>query len=221
MVTLTDYERTDPDVGLMLQVRDGNIVAFEQLVENYRDRLVILMHQLTRTSDQAEDLTQEVFLRVFRSRERYQPNARFSTWLFTIANNVASNALRTLSRRREVKIALRQRETAHPSSLALDQFSDRRLTPPTAMADRHESMAMVHSAMSGLNDRQREVLELANLQGQSYADTAEKMGLSVPATKSLLARARRNLKVALEPYMRDGSNRKPAATNDEIGAGVA
>ena len=208
MVTLTHYEKTDPDVALMLQVRDGDIDAYEQLVVRYRDRLMALMYQITKVSDLSDDLVQEVFLRVYRSRERYQPNARFSTWLFTIANNVASNALRTLSRRREVKIALRQREAAVPTALAMDQFKDNRQQTPTEAADRQESVDMVHAAMGRLNGRQREVIELANLQGNSYFDTAERMGLSVPATKSLLARARRNLKSALELYMRNGNGAK-------------
>ena len=101
--TAQNYELRDPDVRLMLQVRDDNAAAFEELVVRYQGRLITVLEQLVHKRDVAEDLAQEVFLRVFRARKTYQPGAKFSTWLFTIANNVASNALRSLARRREVQ----------------------------------------------------------------------------------------------------------------------
>src|SRR5262245_66632787 len=88
----------------MLQVRAGDGEAFEELVERYKNRLLTVLEHLVGNREQAEDLAQEVFLRVFRARDRYEPGAKFSTWLFTIANNVASNALRSRSRRREVGV---------------------------------------------------------------------------------------------------------------------
>ena len=89
----------DPDVRLMLEVRDGSAAAFEELVLRYQGRLVRVLEHLVGGRDLAEDLAQEVFLRVFRARRQYVPGAKFATWLFTIANNVASNALRDRSRR--------------------------------------------------------------------------------------------------------------------------
>ncbi len=86
------YELRDPDVRLMLEVRDDNAAAFEELMLRYQNRLVTVLDHLVGGRDQAEDLAQEVFLRVYRSRKRYTPGAKFSTWLFTIANNVAANA---------------------------------------------------------------------------------------------------------------------------------
>ncbi len=88
----------------MLQVRDGSAAAFEELVLRYQNRLIAVLDHLVRGRVQAEDLAQEVFLRVYRARHTYTPGAKFSTWLFTIANNVASNALRTMSRRKEVNV---------------------------------------------------------------------------------------------------------------------
>lgn len=78
------YELLDPDVRLMLQVRNGNAAAFEKLVEKYQNRLISVLEHIVPNRDQAEDLTQEVFMRVYRARERYVPGAKFSTWLFTI-----------------------------------------------------------------------------------------------------------------------------------------
>ena len=77
----------DPDVRLMLEVRDGNAAAFEELVLRYQGRLLTVLRHLVGSREQAEDLAQEVFLRVYRARESYQPGAKFSTWLYTIANH--------------------------------------------------------------------------------------------------------------------------------------
>src|SRR3954470_14479947 len=91
-------EARDPDVRLMLQVRDDVQGAFEVLVERYQHRLVgVLVHLIGRV-EEAEDLTQDVFLRIYRARKGYRPRAKFSTWLFTIANNLASNHLRSKGR---------------------------------------------------------------------------------------------------------------------------
>ena len=99
-----NYELHDPDVRLMMLVRAGDAAAFTELVERYRNRLLTVLEPLVGNHEQAEDLAQEGFLRVFKASHRYEPGAKFSTWLFTIANNVASNALRSRSRRREVGV---------------------------------------------------------------------------------------------------------------------
>src|SRR5207237_9094690 len=85
----------DPDIRLMLRVRDDEPGAFEELVERYQHRLVGVMHHLVGNAEEAEVLAQEVFLRVYRARKKYRPRAKFSTWLFTIANNLALNSLRS------------------------------------------------------------------------------------------------------------------------------
>src|SRR5581483_7392374 len=83
----------DPDVRLMLRVRDADDpAAFGELLERYQHRLVGILHHILGSADEAEDLAQEVFLRVYRTRRKYHPSAKFSTWLFTIANNLALNA---------------------------------------------------------------------------------------------------------------------------------
>src|SRR4051812_41972326 len=87
-------EARDPDIRLMLQVRDDVQGAFEVLVERYQHRLVGILVHLVGRVEEAEDLTQEVFLRIYKARKGYRPRAKFSTWLFTIANNLALNHLR-------------------------------------------------------------------------------------------------------------------------------
>src|SRR5438552_2322353 len=95
----------DPDVRLMLRVRDADdAAAFGELVDRSRHRLVGILHHLLGNPEEAEDLAQEVFLRVYRTRKRYRPRAKFSTWLFTIANNLALNALRSRQRKPTVPL---------------------------------------------------------------------------------------------------------------------
>jgi RNA polymerase sigma-70 factor, ECF subfamily len=104
--SLTNQYLSDPDVQLMLKVAAGDNSAFEELVVRYQDRLVGFFFHLVHDRTTAEDLAQEAFLRVFRSRERYEATARFSTWLFRIAHNLASNQKRGAARRREIPLLL-------------------------------------------------------------------------------------------------------------------
>ena len=193
----------DPDVRLMLEVREGCAGAFEELMLRYQGRVVMVLEHLIGSRDQAEDLTQEVFLRVYRARKRYLPGAKFSTWLFAIANNAASNALRSRSRRREV--ALEARESgpmgAHPLERMVKASSGQM---PARQLDKAEIRDVVRMAMETLNDRQRMAVLLNKFEGMSYADIAETMALSPQAVKSLLSRARGNLREILEPYLRAG-----------------
>ena len=92
--TSAQYAMRDPDVRLMLRVREGDPEAFAELVDRFQHRLLGILTHLVGRADEAEDLAQEVFLRVYRARADYHPQAKFSTWFFTIANNVALNALR-------------------------------------------------------------------------------------------------------------------------------
>src|SRR5438552_17544270 len=89
----------------MLEVRNDSASAFSELMLRYQSRVLTILENLVGNRDLAEDLTQDVFLRVFRARKTYEPGAKFSTWLFTIANNVASNSVRNRSRRKEVAVS--------------------------------------------------------------------------------------------------------------------
>jgi RNA polymerase sigma-70 factor (ECF subfamily) len=197
------YELTDPDVRLMLQVRDGNADAFEQLVEKYQDRLISVLEHLVPTRGHAEDLAQEVFMRVYRARASYIPGAKFSTWLFTITHNVASNAIRKMSRRKEVNL------TNSPSGKVpvrpLDSMAKEKSgLMPTLQTDRKEIKVIVEQAVKSLNERQRMALLLKYFEGMSYVDIGKAMELSSQAVKSLLSRARGNLCEILQPYIDSG-----------------
>jgi RNA polymerase sigma-70 factor, ECF subfamily len=203
------YQQSDPEVRLMLRVRDDDAGAFEELVRRYQGRLVRLFHHIGPSAELAEDLTQEVFLRIYRSRAKYEAGAKFSTWLFTIAGNVARNAARTQGRRREVIEADTRRtvEDSQPSlmaGLALDASS----LMPTRLVEGYERAAMVRRAVDSLGQRQRMALMLSRFENMSYTEIADAMELTPKAVKSLLSRARVNLKEALSEYIRpvEGDN---------------
>jgi RNA polymerase sigma-70 factor (ECF subfamily) len=202
------YELHDPDVRLMLKVREGDAASFEELVLRYQGRLLTVLEHLVGNREQAEDLAQETFLRVFKARERYEPGAKFCTWLFTIANNVASNALRSRSRRKEVGVP--DRANTDTSAFGLDQMAKAASgLMPARIIDKAETAEMVRQALETLGERQKMALLLSKFEGMSYQDIAESMGMSVQATKSLLSRARVNLQRILSPYMEEGTRPQP------------
>ena len=202
----------DPDVRLMLEVRDGSATAFEELVVRYQARLVRVLEHLVGRRELAEDLAQEVFLRVYRSRQQYVPGAKFATWLFTIANNVASNALRDRSRRPEVTLA--GSESGPLGARPLDRLVQASSgAMPTRQIDKAELRDVVRMAMESLSERQRLAVLLNKFEGMSYADIANTMELSPQAIKSLLSRARENLRQMLEPYFEE---RNSPAKNHEL-----
>jgi len=204
--TARHYALGDPDVRLMLEVRGGNAAAFEELVLRYQDRLLTVLEHLVGNHHQAEDLTQEVFLRVYRARKTYQPGAKFSTWLFRIAHHVALNALRDQGRRREV--SLERRFSADLSGVSRTQLEEVVQASsgaiPARQLDRTELQEVVRSALLRLNERQRLAVLLSKFEGMSYAEIGEVMGLSPSAVKSLLSRARVTLREVLEPYLETG-----------------
>ena len=188
----------------MLRVRDDHAEAFEELVRRYQNRLLAIFQSMLGSREQAEDLVQEVFLRVFRARQSYTPDAKFSTWLFTIANNVASNALRSLSRRREVSVPAQRSEEEKSPSLEQIALAASGLMPARQI-DNRERAEIVRRAIQSLSDRQQMALLLSKFEGMSYLEIGQAMDLSTQAVKSLLSRARVNLRAALEPYMQEGT----------------
>jgi RNA polymerase sigma-70 factor (ECF subfamily) len=194
----------DPSTALMLRVRDGDAEAFAQLVSLWQDRLVTLFLHQTGDHASAEDLAQEVFMRVYRARESYQPTAKFTTWVHTIANNVASDLRQRAYRRRERGVPVSV--SASSSAIGLDQLAVAASgLLPARQADRGELRSVVQQALAGLNERQRMAVLLAKFEQCSYDEIATAMGLTVPAVKSLLFRARDQLREALEPYLREES----------------
>ncbi|HEV2969413.1 MAG TPA: sigma-70 family RNA polymerase sigma factor [Pirellulales bacterium] len=215
-----NYALHDPDVRLMLEVRDDNAAAFEELMLRYQNRLITVLEHLVGHRELAEDLAQDVFLRVYRARKRYLPGAKFSTWLFTIANNVASNALRDQSRRREINLATNDSQST--GAFGLDQIALAASgLMPARQIDKAEMRDVIRQAVGTLNDRQRMAVLLCKFESMSYEEIAQTMEMTAKAVKSLLARARGNLREVLQPYLQNGELRaavenpygKPGETN--------
>lgn len=199
-VDVADDYTIDPDVQRMLRVREDDHVAFEELVEAYQNRVVGLLTHMTADKQAAEDLAQEVFLRVYRARVGYEPTARFSTWLFRITQNVAFNSRRSKSRRKESNF--RNDLSGSQSAMgAENKVADRSALMPTRRVDSNETQEIVREAVMRLAERQRMALLLHKFEGMSYADVGDAMDLTVSAVKSLLSRARESLRQELETYM--------------------
>jgi RNA polymerase sigma-70 factor (ECF subfamily) len=189
----------DPDIRLMLRVREDDPAAFAELVELYQQRLIMVMHHLVQSAEEAEDLAQEAFLRVYRHRKKYHPRAKFSTWLFTIANNLALNTLR--ARKRKPAVPLNLRDSGPLGPRPAEQLVHDRAAQPTAHMQQQELAVIVQQALASLNERQRAAVVLNKFEDMNYAEIAQVLGLTVKAVKSLLSRARDNLRLALQDYI--------------------
>lgn len=192
-------EARDPDVRLMLQVKDDVPTAFEVLVLRYQDRLVGVLYYLVGNQEEAEDLAQDTFLRIYKSRKGYRPRAKFSTWLFAIANNLALNSLR-------------RRASSSPSPTTRSEDSSSMLHPQLGRLHARESTASSHmlkielstvvqEAIKTLGEDQKMAIFLSKFENMSYGEIAGVMDRSPAAIKSLLARARNELRERLEPYV--------------------
>jgi len=198
------YQQSDPDVRLMLRVKEDDAAAFETLVRRYHPRLVRLMQHMG-PRDLGEDLAQETFLRVYRARKRYEAGAKFATWLFTIAGNVARNANRSAGRRHEVsEIDAPQGENQNGTQVLAATVTDASGLMPGRLVEGDERAEIVRQAIEKLGERQRMALMLSRFENLSYAEIAEAMGMTDKAIKSLLSRARVNLKLILQPYIDAG-----------------
>lgn len=201
----TDIGRTtgddrDPDAELMLRFRAGDEEAFTALVRRYQGRVVSLASRYLGSAADAEDLAQEVFLRVYRARETYEPTARFSTWIYRVTTNASLNFLRGRSARRAVSAPM---PSPHGGE-AGPEFEDESAERPGDRLEKDELSEVLRRIVDELPERQRMALLLNKYEGLSYEEVAHAMEMSVEAVKSLLTRARVNVKERLEPYLRSG-----------------
>src|SRR5713226_3328787 len=189
---------SEPEVLLMLRVQNDEPGAFAELIDHYWPRIFGRFLKQLGDRQEAEDLAQDVFLRLYRNRRRYQPRASFATWIYHIARNVARNAIR--SRRRRPCVSLGH--LSYPDQD--DTFAERLWEPsqgaPSRPLEREEVSRMVRSAIAGLAYRQRTALEL-QFQDCSYSEIADELCMTPKAAKSLLYRARLQLRENLFPYM--------------------
>jgi RNA polymerase sigma-70 factor (ECF subfamily) len=187
------------DAEVMLRVKAGDQSAFDYLVQKYRRPLVSFMYRMARNSAAAEDLAQEVFLRVYRSRQSYEASAKFTTWLYRIATNLAVNHARdTRHERPEVSVSLD--ETNDDSSTTTLQLPDGSLTAEQAMVQR-ERLQAIRSKVEALPEQQRLAVIMHKYQQMDYKQIAEVLKKSESATKSLLFRAYETLREQLKEFL--------------------
>ena len=178
----------DPDVRLMLAFRDGDAAAFDGLFQRWASPLLRYLERMLRDAAAAEDLVQEVFLRVHRARERYTPDARFSTWLYRIATNLALNELRR-PRRRDP-----HQSTDEDGAVWL--VSDASPTDEIVDARRRGEAAL--RELEALPERQRAALWLTAVEGLAYSEVAAALDVSEKAVKALVHRGRSALAEKLQ-----------------------
>jgi RNA polymerase sigma-70 factor (ECF subfamily) len=186
------------DAQVMLRVKAGDQSAFEYLVQKYRRPMLSFMYRMAHNTAAAEDLAQEVFLRVYRSRESYEASAKFTTWLYRIASNLAVNHARdTRHQRPETTVSLD--EPDQETGLTMD-VPDSSLTAEEAIV-RRERLAAIRQRVQALPERQRIAVVMHKYQQMDYRQIAEVLKLSESAIKSLLFRAYETLRVQLKEFV--------------------
>ena len=186
------------DADIMLRVKAGDQSAFEYLVQKYRRPMVSFMYRMARNSAAAEDLAQEVFLRVYRSRETYEASAKFSTWLYRIATNLAVNHARdTRHERPEVQVSLDEPDEDTGTTLELPDAS---LNAEQQMV-RQERLSAIRRKIEALPEQQRLAVIMHKYQQMDYKQIADVLKKSESATKSLLFRAYETLREQLKEFI--------------------
>jgi RNA polymerase sigma-70 factor, ECF subfamily len=186
------------DAEVMLRVAAGDDHAFDYLVDKFRRPMNSFMYRMTRNQAVAEELAQEVFLRVYRSRQTYAASAKFTTWLYRIATNLAVNHARdTKYERPENQVSIDEPDTE--TGLTVD-VADRGLNAEQ-MILRRERLAAIRKNVDALPERQRAAVIMHKYQDMDYKQIAEVLKLSESATKSLLFRAYETLRETLKGFI--------------------
>jgi len=186
------------DAEVMLRVKAGDDSAFDYLVQKYRRPMISFMYRMAHNSGVAEDLAQEVFLRVYRSREKYEATAKFTTWLYRIATNLAVNHARDTRNERSEKMVSID-EPDEETGLTLD-VADGSASAEEAII-RRERLAAIRQIVQELPERQRVAVLMHKFQQMDYRQIAEVLKLSESATKSLLFRAYETLRTQLKEFI--------------------
>ncbi len=187
-------DESSVDHALMARIATGDHLAFRDLVERHQNAVIGTVAKMLGNSGDAEDISQQVFLRVWRNAKRYRPDAKFTTYLFTITRNLVFNETRRRGRKKEVSADEREENSHHLIEASPD-------TQPDAELLQAELQRAVDAAISALPEAQRMAVILRRYDQLPYEDIAEVLGLSLSAVKSLLFRARTALRESLSGYL--------------------
>lgn len=182
------------DADLMAEVARGDTAAFQQLIERHQALVIGTVGRMLGNNSDVEDVAQQVFIRVWKSAPRYRPAAKFTTWLLTITRNLVFNEARRRKRHPGDLLDVHEGEEA----IALADSAGRK---PDEQLLEDELQRAIEGAIRALPEKQRMAVVLRRYQEKSYEEIAEVLGLSLPAVKSLLFRARTELRAALNHYL--------------------
>jgi len=178
----------EPVIGWMVRIREGDMEAFRLLVDMHQARVIGTISKMLGSEAEAEDLAQQVFIRVWKSAPRYRPTAKFTTWLFRITRNLVFNELR------------RKRHFADRSD-ELAEAVERPEREPDRVLLEGELQRAIQEAINQLPESQRMAIVLRRYEELPYEEIAKVMGTSVASVKSILFRARAELRERLEKYL--------------------
>jgi RNA polymerase sigma-70 factor, ECF subfamily len=178
----------EPEIEWMARVKTGDMDAFRLLVEAHQSRVIGTITKMLGSDAEAEDLAQQVFIRIWKSAPRYQPTAKFTTWLFRITRNLVFNELR---RKRHFIDQIDE----------IDEPSERSDKEPDQMLLEGELQGAIQEAINQLPESQRMAIILRRYEEMPYEEIAGVMGTTVPAVKSILFRARAELRERLAKYL--------------------
>ena len=187
-------EVSSVDFALMERIGEGDHEAFRELVERHQNAVIGTVAKMLGNASESEDIAQQVFLRIWKNAKRYRPDAKFTTYLYTITRNLVFNETRRKSRKKEVSSDEREEH----SNQLVEASPDRQ---PDAELLQAELQEAVDKAIAGLPEAQRMAVVLRRYEQLSYEEIADVLGLSVSAVKSLLFRARTSLREALSGYL--------------------
>lgn len=190
----------DEDVQLMLKFKTGDNSSFEAILDKYHSPLINFFYRFVGDKIEAEDLAQEAFLRIYRYRHNYKPKAKLSTWIYCIAKNIALNELRRRATHRAA--SLEETIDAEDSEIKI-QFADTTQNLPSQELEKKELENIIKKAIDSLPIHQKTAIILRRFEEFSYEEIAQIMKCSISAVKSLLNRAKENLKEKLKPYLKD------------------
>ncbi len=192
-----DFQHMD-DAAIMVELRAGNMAGFDYLIQKYRKPIIHFMYRMVHNQAVAEELAQEVFLRVYRSRETYRAEARFSTWLYRIATNLGVNHARDNRRERTASTVYLDEPDAETGTTP--DVAD---TTPDIEATllRRERLNAIRQHVLALPERQRMAVLMHKYEGMDYKQIGDVLKLSESATKSLLFRAYQTLREKLKTFV--------------------
>ena len=189
--------RKDPDVQLMLRFKDGDESGFRQLFSKYQARMINFCFRFCSDRELAEDLAQEVFIRVYRGARGYRPKARFSTWIYRIAVNVCLNESRKLKKRYSTHSIDRPFADSDDQNNRLPEFQDESHPAADEMMVAGQRDVQIKAALQMLSEQQRIAVVLRIYNEFSYNEIARQMSVSEGKVKTLIFRGRQQLKQSL------------------------